>query len=43
MKLNLEDGEEGHAGDQAAQDEDEDDEGGNAACLLPLLLPYNTF
>ena len=37
--VHLEHGQQGHAGDQAGQDEEEDDEGRDAARLLPLLLP----
>lgn len=38
LAVHLKDGQQRHAGDQAGQDEDKEDEGRHAARLLPLLF-----
>lgn len=40
LPVHFEDCQQGHAHDQAAQDEEEDDKGWDATCLLPLLFTW---
>lgn len=39
LPVHLKDSQQGHARYQTGQDEGKDDEGRDAACLLPFLLP----